>query len=586
VTVAEAWALLGIAPTDETREIKRAYARILKTLDVDADPAAFQSLRAAYETALSWGTNVPEWESEESEWEVADPPSDIDFDGSEIATDFGFPAWDWDRSWRPASPFEIGGRAGEFARELEAQLFGPDVPDPADVERTGIALLDETETAPVDDAASVEAWLVDAIASSAPRSDPLIEPALRRFGWGRIETEWRHESAVGTVLARRGDLRFVAGCRQSTSPHHRAFAELSGPPRSRVGLFELGLARDVRDLLRIVDEQHPTMGADFDPHSLAWWRNYFVGAHLPAHFWLWLATIPCILTLLAALAWRETRPDELPPALALFAASVFTVLLAMLAWSRIAGQMRLRAQERRWDHDEQAGPKAALYAAAALSLPVVAALVQSGTATAIAYTIVASAIGGGLMIHAPPPLYEDELETTRRRFLAGITGIACVAVLIALPPEAAMHLVAPFAALVFAAARGGRAAAALIARRGRRFELGAMAGAALVCAAPLAALFVYAPDLPPTPLLALVPIALAAQHFATAASRIATPWLEWPLRVLAILFYMSAQDTLYAGASLRALTAGLALYALAYGLARTGLAARDALGASRSRSDG
>jgi len=579
VTVAEAWALLGIAPTDETREVKRAYARILKSLDVDADPEAFNALRGAYETALAWGTNVPEWEMEESSWEEAAPLPDIDFDDTDIATDFVSPAWGWDGSWRPASPFEIGGRAGELARELDAQLFGPDVPDPASVARTGNALLDETEAVPVDDAAAVEAWLVDAIASSAPRSDPLVDPALRRFGWGRIETEWRHESAVGGVIARRDDLSFVAGCRRAVSPHHRAFAELNGPPRSRVGLFELGLAGDVRDLLRIIDEQHPTMVADLDPDSLAWWRNYFVGSHLPVHFWLWLASIPCILTLLAAIAWREARPDELPPALALFAASVVAVLLVMLAWSRIAGRLRLREAERRWDHDEQAGAKAVLYAAAALLLPVTASLVQFGTTTAIAFTVGALTIAGGLMIHAPPPLYEDEPEATRRRFLAGVTGIACVAVLIGLPPEEAMHLAAPFAALAFAAARGGPAAAALLSRRSRGFELGAMAAAALLCTAPLAALFVYAPQLPPTPLLALVPIAFAAQLFATAASRTAIPWLEWPLRIIAILFYFLSPGMLYGGEGLPAVTAAVALYALAYGLARIGFAAHDALGA-------
>ncbi|HEX8216846.1 MAG TPA: hypothetical protein VF577_05210 [Allosphingosinicella sp.] len=578
MTVGEAWALLGIAPTDERRDVKRAYARVLKTIDADADPEAFKTLRDAYETALAWGTNVPEWEMEESAWEEADPLSEIDFDGTGFATDFGFRAWNWDRRWQPASPFEIDGRAGELARDLNAQLFGPDVPDPANVARTGDALLDETETAPVDDAAAVEAWLVDAIASSSPRSDPLIEPALRHFGWGRIETEWRHESAVGGVLARREDLRFVAGCRRAISPYHRAFAELNGPPRSRVGLFELGLAGDVRDLLRIVDEQHPTMVADFDPDSLAWWRDYFVGSHLPVHFWLWLASIPCITTLLAAIAWREARPDELPPALALFAASVVTVLLAMLAWSRVASRLRLRAQERSWNDDRQVDANARFYAGAALVLPVVASLVQFGAVTAIAYTMVALAIAGALMIHAPPPLYEDEAEATRRRLLAGVTGIASITTLIGLPRGEAMHLLAPFAALVVAAARGGSPAAALIAQHNRGFELGAMAAAALVCAAPLAALFVYAPNLPPTPLLALVPVAFAAQHFATAASRTVIPWLEWTLRLLALLFYFSAPDLMYGGAGLPALTAAVALYALAYGLARTGFAARDALG--------
>ncbi|MDR0779990.1 MAG: J domain-containing protein [Pseudomonadales bacterium] len=45
--------MLNIAPTRDAREIKRAYALRLKTTRPDDDPAAFQSLRKAYEWALA-----------------------------------------------------------------------------------------------------------------------------------------------------------------------------------------------------------------------------------------------------------------------------------------------------------------------------------------------------------------------------------------------------------------------------------------------------------------------------------------------------------------------------------------------------
>ena len=47
------WALLGIAPTRQARDIKRAYAARLKTVRPDDDPAGFQALRQAYEWALA-----------------------------------------------------------------------------------------------------------------------------------------------------------------------------------------------------------------------------------------------------------------------------------------------------------------------------------------------------------------------------------------------------------------------------------------------------------------------------------------------------------------------------------------------------
>ena len=46
------WSILGIEPTDDKREIKKAYARLLKTIDQKQDPQAFQKLREAYDQAL------------------------------------------------------------------------------------------------------------------------------------------------------------------------------------------------------------------------------------------------------------------------------------------------------------------------------------------------------------------------------------------------------------------------------------------------------------------------------------------------------------------------------------------------------
>lgn len=48
------WQELGIAPTADAREIRRAYASLLKSIDPDRDRDAFQRLREAYETALAW----------------------------------------------------------------------------------------------------------------------------------------------------------------------------------------------------------------------------------------------------------------------------------------------------------------------------------------------------------------------------------------------------------------------------------------------------------------------------------------------------------------------------------------------------
>jgi hypothetical protein len=59
------WTLLGLAPTPDTREIKRAYARKLKITRPEDDPAAFQALNEAYQTALRMAQFVVVEEEEE-----------------------------------------------------------------------------------------------------------------------------------------------------------------------------------------------------------------------------------------------------------------------------------------------------------------------------------------------------------------------------------------------------------------------------------------------------------------------------------------------------------------------------------------
>lgn len=52
-----AWERLGLTPAADEREIKKSYARLLKTTRPDDDPVAFQALRNAYEEALAQRLN-------------------------------------------------------------------------------------------------------------------------------------------------------------------------------------------------------------------------------------------------------------------------------------------------------------------------------------------------------------------------------------------------------------------------------------------------------------------------------------------------------------------------------------------------
>ncbi|WNW10347.1 DnaJ domain-containing protein [Pseudomonas sp. DTU_2021_1001937_2_SI_NGA_ILE_001] len=68
------WEILGVAADADERQIKRAYARLLKTHRPDEDPQAFQRLREAYERAL----DQARWRAEHGDFEESETFFDKD----------------------------------------------------------------------------------------------------------------------------------------------------------------------------------------------------------------------------------------------------------------------------------------------------------------------------------------------------------------------------------------------------------------------------------------------------------------------------------------------------------------------------
>ncbi len=65
--LASSFAILGIAPTNDQKIIRRAYAAALKRIDQAADPEGFAALRGAYEHARAWAEHQLEGDEEPAE---------------------------------------------------------------------------------------------------------------------------------------------------------------------------------------------------------------------------------------------------------------------------------------------------------------------------------------------------------------------------------------------------------------------------------------------------------------------------------------------------------------------------------------
>ena len=565
--VVEAWALLGIEPTDEPREVRRAYARLLKTIDVDADAAGFVRLREALELAQAWGSRVPEWETEEAELDEL-PPIDaaLDHDFPEYAGPQGL--------WRPALPNDLPGIPGEATAELDRLLFEDVDPDPERVASAGEALLRAWQSAPVDDAPLIESWLRSALAASIPKSDPLIRTTIDHFKWesARRTGDWMQDSDLDLLLQRLEDKAFVQRCKGPFHPRHRALAELSRTGRERVGLLELGLAREVKSLLHLIDSTHPTAEHDLDPDALAWWRSYFSRRHLPSSFWFLVAGIPPAATFAVAIAFASAeRPG--PPLWIIYPGAIFLTLAGIFAFADL--RARIAARDRQWNWDGESSRKAMPFLIASLLLPPLAAVVQTNAWTAFGWTLASLAAALGGVLTSMVPRDEMEMEAGRRRTFVAVAALVSLAALISAPPLAAAHLAAPLVALCFVAWRGFYAASigmSVLRDAGKR---GVLLAAGLFASAVLLLLFAFAPSRPPPLVLSLVPVAIIIQHYATSTSYAMTPRLEWGLRVIAILYYFTGAAAVYGRHSGAAMLAALSVYGLTYSVARLFIAFRE-----------
>ena len=581
MSLADQWALLGLAPTDDKREIKRAYARKLKTVDVDSDPAAFIALREALEAATQWGTTTPWWERDDEDEDEpavsfaapeASPPSDAFADDYPYDDDD-----DSDENWRPERPAASAGTLDPLLFELETLLYAEGPADPARVRALGEALLADPELDQVDGAVAVEGWLAQAISATFPRSDPLLELCIRRFGWNRPGDKLRRDWTLERIEQRCEDLKFKSLLDRPSHPHRRAWEELTGPPREgKLGWRKTNLVRDVAEFLALLDTRS-TLQADLNPESLAWWRSYLAGPHLPAHFPLrWgLATVLLAVVALILIGDAAFAPLVL---LGLLGVSASLSFAAILGWAHIAARRRRRA-ETYWERETV--PGAERFAAAALALPLPIALLPSHWAvTAVA---IAACAGLAWKVWRSGWIEPDwaEPSTRPRLFLPGVAGAASLfaAVQLDLP-----RLIALGAALALAAWAGSHLFHPLAARIGalpapRRLGL-AVAALVTLAAAAAALGLTFGEEVRPAWVFALVPPAIVAVHLATAASTIDTHGFEWPLRGLLAVAYFTAR-WFWQGGFAAILFTLIACYGLGYAFVRLLYVLKDEAKASR-----
>ncbi|MFD1949742.1 hypothetical protein ACFSGX_03035 [Sphingomonas arantia] len=220
------FATLGIAPTGEVRAIKRAYAGILKTIDLAAEPDRFARLRAAYETALR---EVPYIEDEPGEPALALPPEPTPDADAIPAPAPATVRW----NLRGTAPRHRLRNTTDPRADIDNATGSRDAPPAARMPpvlapyRSG-----RPSAAPSDDDGEADAIaaLLDDRTPDRPR---LLDAAMRRFGWDMVGTDMGgfgpYESWFARLIEERARWDAIAP-RQRRKPDKLLARIAAGPP--------------------------------------------------------------------------------------------------------------------------------------------------------------------------------------------------------------------------------------------------------------------------------------------------------------------------------------------------------------------
>jgi hypothetical protein len=332
--------VLGIEPTTDASEVRRAYARKLKVTQPEDDPEGFQQLRRAYEFARNHCIYAQNEESAESvDEEPAQDPPRIPLPGAAPPV-------------RPAPVSRDPARSAleaEFDR-LSAILGSSRVLD-ADAAATSLrALLTSDHLHRVDLNLEFEGRIADLLLNHAPRSDSLLRSAIDRFRWDLLENEEMRPPAAEPLVKHERTLHYWEQLPYGDNEFGEAFRRLANPS-ARLRRFCRGYVLHhwrwpELELLNRIDAERPDLLAKLDPENVAWWRRFVERPRLTA-FTVGVLVVPSFL-ILAWLTGRARRADPPGSGWPIAAAVVGGLLLICLYRLYVLDWPALLAQ-RRWN---------------------------------------------------------------------------------------------------------------------------------------------------------------------------------------------------------------------------------------------
>lgn len=279
---ANPWEVLGLPPTGEAREIRRAYARLLKSIDVEDEPERFATLREAFERALALAeAGVIVQPSEEVEESTAADDRWTTSDQSDVPETQPEGSVSRSETLEPDSAQHA--EITEINRHAEAleRLLTPHYNEWTNASQDEAeAMLAHWAAIAADPRledlgfyAQAENWIAEMVARACPFSDPLAPLVAERFGWFAGADLLGQSPAVRFILDRCATLAFLQDIAQKSHPLHRAWRELTKPATEKSRRGWGTSRRRVAELLTVIRRDHPAVERYLDSWRVGLWEN-------------------------------------------------------------------------------------------------------------------------------------------------------------------------------------------------------------------------------------------------------------------------------------------------------------------------
>ncbi|WP_017668124.1 TonB family protein [Sandarakinorhabdus sp. AAP62] len=317
------WTVLGLKPGADRDAIRRAYAKLLKSTNPEDDPEGFMRLRQAHDAALA----QLQWRQQWTEEEEAQPaPAALESSAPPE------PAAAAAAAPEPAEDPQFAGEQDDLLARQEVLVMAIQA-GPEGQRAAFDALLAAPALDNVVARAGVENWVAGLIAASLPASDPLVVPAIDRFGWDDLP-RGSTPHGIARLLQRREEGEFVAGIARPHTDLHVGYMALSKPPGPRwlrhLGALFSAAPTQTRTILGLADGPMPGILDWLDADAVAAWRDWHSVQRL--RLWMILTMFPLAAVVLVGLLEASGWPEPVQQGVGLLAWGAPFGLLAVLRW--------------------------------------------------------------------------------------------------------------------------------------------------------------------------------------------------------------------------------------------------------------